>query len=158
MNLFVDMDGVLADFDTHHEAVFGFRSDKLLDNVDWKAVRDTPDFYLNIPPMPDLPLLWSFIEPFRPIILTGVPWSVKEAASNKQAWVDRHLPGTEIRCCLSKEKYLHAQTGDILIDDWDKYRHLWVEAGGRWITHISATNTIEALKQLMHIQAKERGK
>ena len=50
MPLFVDMDGVLADFDAHHEAVLGVRSDKQTDNVDWLRVRDIKDFYLNIPP------------------------------------------------------------------------------------------------------------
>jgi beta-phosphoglucomutase-like phosphatase (HAD superfamily) len=31
MQLFVDMDGVLADFDRHHETVFGARADTLTD-------------------------------------------------------------------------------------------------------------------------------
>lgn len=35
--LFVDMDGVLADFD-HHEIVVGYRSDKLPNNANWDAV------------------------------------------------------------------------------------------------------------------------
>jgi hypothetical protein len=38
-DLFVDMDGVLADFDAHHEAVFGVRPSKVTDNVHWAAVR-----------------------------------------------------------------------------------------------------------------------
>ena len=42
MQIFVDMDGVLADFDTGHEIVFGIRSDKLADNVDWPAVQAMP--------------------------------------------------------------------------------------------------------------------
>src|SRR5262245_38000386 len=33
------MDGVLADFDRHHEAIFGVRACKIADNVDWAAVR-----------------------------------------------------------------------------------------------------------------------
>jgi hypothetical protein len=36
MNLFVDMDGVLADFAQHHQAVFGWRPDEE-DEVDWAA-------------------------------------------------------------------------------------------------------------------------
>lgn len=149
MQLFVDMDGVLADFDAHHQAVFGFRSDKVLDNVDWKAVRRVAGFYEAIPPMTDMLELWEAVERHAPIVLTGVPASVDEAADNKRAWIRKHL-GThiEVRCCRSKEKCLHAAAGDILIDDWDKYRHLWIAKGGRWITHHSAEETIRELAML----------
>ncbi len=141
--IYVDMDGVLADFGAHHEAVFGFRSDKLLDNVDWEKVRTVKDFYLNIPPMADMPELWDFIGRHRPIVLTGVPSSVAEAPDNKRAWIAKHLgPNVPVVCCASKEKCLHAKPGDILIDDWEKYRAKWINAGGRWITHTSADNTI----------------
>lgn len=149
MQLFVDMDGVLADFDAHHETVFGVRADKLADNVDWKAVRAVKDFYLNIPPMADLPELWDFIGRFRPIVLTGVPRSVAEAPENKRAWVRKHLgDAVEVRCCASKEKCRHAKPGDILIDDWEKYRDLWIGAGGRWITHRSAEESITKLLEM----------
>ena len=39
-------------------------------------------------------------------------------------------------------------TGDVLIDDRAKYRHLWEEAGGIFIHHTSASSSIEALRQL----------
>lgn len=149
MQLFVDMDGVLADFDAHHEAVFGVRSCKLADNVDWKKVRTAANFYLNIPPMPDMAALWSHVERHNPIVLTGVPHSVEEASDNKRAWARKHLgAGVEVRCCRSSEKCLHAAPGDILIDDWEKYRHLWTAKGGRWITHSSAAETIRDLQSL----------
>lgn len=149
MQIFVDMDGVLADFDAHHEAVFGVRPDKVADNVDWSAVRAVEDFYLNIPPMDDLPMLWWALGKYSPIVLTGVPWSVAEAADNKRAWVRKHLGAhVQVRCCRSSEKCHHAVPGDILIDDWEKYKHLWINAGGRWITHRSAYETIRELVAL----------
>ena len=149
MQLYVDMDGVLADFDQHHETVFGVRSDKLADNVDWAAVRLVKDFYLNIPPMPDMTLLWSRIERYQPVVLTGVPSLIEEASENKRAWVRRHLGShVEVQCCQSKEKCLHAAPGDVLIDDWEKYRELWIAKGGIWITHRSAAETIAALDAL----------
>lgn len=149
MQLFVDMDGVLADFDSHHEDVFGIRPCKIADNVDWKAVRAIKDFYLNIPPMPDLDALWARIERYQPIVLTGVPSSVAEAPDNKKAWVRKNLGvHVEVRCCRSSEKCKHAAPGDVLIDDWEKYRQLWIDAGGHWITHTSAADTDLRLTEL----------
>ena len=148
MQIFVDLDGVLADFDSGYEKEFGTRPDKKADNVDWEAVRRTKDFYLNLPPMPDMHDLWEHVEPHKPIILTGVPKSVEEAPFNKRAWVTRHLgAAASVRTCLSKEKSLHCMVGDVLIDDWDKYRDLWVAKGGVWITHVSAKQSIAELNK-----------
>jgi|ERR1700733_1803646 hypothetical protein len=149
MQLFVDMDGVLADFDTGYEAAFGSRPDKQADNVDWAAVRGVAGFYLGLPPMPDMAELWAHIGRHRPIVLTGVPRSVDEAADNKRRWARQHLgPHVEVRCCRSQDKCLHAAPGDILIDDWEKYRRLWIAKGGRWVTHWTAAQTILALTEL----------
>jgi hypothetical protein len=38
--------------------------------------------------------------------------------------------------------------GDILVDDYLKYRHLWEEAGGVFIHHTSASNTLRQLAAL----------
>lgn len=148
MQVFVDMDGVLANFDAHYESVFGIRANKVADNVDWQKVRAVGDFYAGIPPMPDMRELWGFVSRLTPapIVLTGIPPAVEEAASNKRAWIARHLgEQVEVRCCRSRDKRLHCTPGDVLIDDWDKYRALWLAKGGRWITHTSARETISCL-------------
>jgi hypothetical protein len=149
MRLFVDMDGVLADFDAHHAAVFGHRPDKIADDVVWERVRAVPNFYFSLPPMPDMQELWDYVGGHDPVILTGVPSAVPEAADDKRAWARRYVgPHVEVRCCLSKEKSLHATPGDVLIDDWEKYRALWIAKGGRWITHRTAADTIEQLRRI----------
>lgn len=148
--LFIDMDGVLADFDAHHEAVFGFRSDKIADNVDWKKVAAVGNFYRDIPPMKDFDDLWAFVSPMKPIILTGVPSSVMDASWNKRQWVDRVIGKDQPMIpCRSKEKSKHCKPGDVLIDDWEKYRSLWVAAGGCWITHVSAAKSIALLQDYL---------
>lgn len=146
--VFVDMDGVLADFDTHYRNLFGVQPDKKVDNVDWKKVANTAGFYGNIPPMPDMWSLWEYVEDLtpKPIILTGIPSSVEEAASNKRTWVTKHLGNVQVICCPSKDKSLYAQPGDILIDDWERYKDRWIDKGGRWITHTSAKSTIAQLQ------------
>jgi hypothetical protein len=61
--LFVDLDGMLADFDSHYEAIFGERNQA--DNVDWAKARAVKDFYLDIPPMADMQVLWARIDEAR---------------------------------------------------------------------------------------------
>lgn len=148
--LYVDMDGVLADFDKHYEDVFGTRPNKVHDNVDWKAVRRVKDFYADIPPMWDMKVLWGYLERYKPTVLTGIPSSLmEEATRNKRAWIKRNLgPHVPVICCMSRNKAEYAEKGDILIDDWDKYKTLWEARGGRWITHTNAFNTIERLQEL----------
>ena len=142
------MDGVLADFDKHHETVFGYRPCKKSDNVDWKRVREERNFYFNIPPMEDMFVLWEYIERYDPVVLTGVPYSVEDAEDNKKGWVKKNLGShVGVICCPSRNKSLYCQQGDILIDDWEKYRDLWINRGGVWITHTSAEETINELEE-----------
>ena len=149
MTIFVDMDGVLFDFDSHYEAVFGVRASKVADNVDWKRVSAHPNFYATMPLMPDALELWRYVSRHSPTILTGVPASIEEAPGNKRAAIARHIsPHVPVICCRSREKFVHGKPGDVLIDDWTKYRGLWEGIGGIWITHSSARTTIKALREL----------
>ncbi len=148
--LYLDMDGVLADFDTGYRQRFGRQSDKLLDDVDWNAVRRTPGFYRDLPPMPDLDELWDGVKHLDPIILTGVPKSVDEALDNKREWVKRWLGSVPMVGCLSKDKCLHGKPGDVLIDDWEKHKDAWTAMGGHWITHISAKQSLADLQSYLN--------
>jgi hypothetical protein len=149
MQLFCDLDGVLADFDGHYEATFGVRLDKKGGNNHvWPNLSRSKDFYLGIPLMPDANMIWARIEHHRPIILTGIPrvTTVPEAADNKKEWVRRYISSeAKVICCMSYEKCLHAEPGDVLIDDRIKYKKRWEDAGGVWIAHISAVETVRVL-------------
>jgi hypothetical protein len=146
--VFVDMDGTLADFDSHYHACFGVWPNKLEDNVDWDLVRKRPHFYRDIPIFPETMKLWNRLKLYEPVILTGIPDSVPEAAENKMAWGRKHLPGAKVICCPAKEKYLHAAGGALLVDDWEKYMHLWTGAGGVWITYRGVPETLAKLTEM----------
>ena len=148
MQIYVDMDGVLADFDRHYLAIFGYTPTRP-GGVDWEAVRAHEGFYQTIPPMPDMEALWGRLWPYKPIVLTGVPEQVGEAGDNKRAWAQWHLPqDTKIICCPAKYKFRHCRPGDLLIDDYEKHQQKWLDAGGIWITHISAADTCARLDAL----------
>ncbi len=148
MQIYVDMDGVLADFDAHYLRIFGYTPTRP-GGTDWKAVRAHEGFYATMPPMPDLDVLWSRLYPHNPIILTGVPASIPEAEGNKLEWIVRNLPSMpEVICCQAKDKANHCLPGDLLIDDYEKHRLVWLDACGIWITHTSARNTCARLDEL----------
>lgn len=153
--LYVDMDGVLADFEQHYYDMFGIRIREHVGpgqhgDVDWDAVRETGDFFAEIPPMVDFPQLWQHVSRYDPIILTAIPYSIGNVAEQKQQWVSRHIgPHTQVIPVVgSRNKARYCRVGDVLIDDYTRYQHLWIEAGGRWITHVSAQESIDQLRQL----------
>ncbi len=149
--LFLDCDGVMADFDTYSEAeVFGFpprqAEERIGTEAFWKALESHEDFYNKLPLMPDAMELFLAVEHLNPIILTGLPLG-EWAESQKRKWGNRHFPTTTMICCLSKDKRDHMKSGDVLVDDFLKYRDLWEGAGGIFIHHTSAKASIEALKE-----------
>lgn len=150
--VFLDCDGVLADFDAGAAELFGSTSreaeKKLGTPGFWNRIRrHKPGFYEHLPLMRDAESLFRAVEHLQPIILTGVPignW----AKPQKEAWAAKHFPKTQMITTMARHKSKHAKPGDILIDDNDKYRSLWEDAGGIFIHHTSAEDTLKKLAEL----------
>jgi hypothetical protein len=147
--IYLDCDGVLADFDKGAAEVFGmppalYEKRRGLAAF-WKALATTPDFFANLDPLPDARELYEAVAHLDPIILTGLPrgnW----AEPQKRRWAKRHFPGVEVITTSAALKREHCHPGDFLIDDRPKYRHLWEQAGGVFILHTSAASSIAALR------------
>jgi hypothetical protein len=147
--LYLDCDGVLADFDQGATAVLGlhpraFQKRYWLAQF-WQKLASAPDFFFGLPLMPDAMQLFDAVRSLDPIILTGLPrgdW----AGEQKVRWAAQHFPGTRIITTMARDKRDHANKGDVLVDDQIRHRHLWEEAGGVFVHHTNAAETIEALK------------
>jgi 5'(3')-deoxyribonucleotidase len=153
--LFLDMDGVLADFDASYIKLFGALPMRQVGQKDppgmWEKIRANRWFYRELPLMPDAMVLWNSVEHLNPIVLTGVPaFQVPEAEAQKREWLAEKF-GQEVRiiCCKSQDKRLHGKPGDVLVDDWSKYRHLWEAMGGVFVLHTSARESVAQLKWLL---------
>ena len=150
--IFLDCDGVLADFDTAARDLFGRDSreaEELLGTDEfWNRIVACGDFYRKLTPLPDAGKLYRAIAHYKPIILTGCPkggWSEQQ----KVEWAAEHFPNVRMITCMSKEKYLHIQNpGDVLVDDYLRYKDLWESAGGIFVHHQSANASIERLAEL----------
>lgn len=154
--IFCDLDGVMADFDKGVKQVTGKAPHEQPLGHMWKALARHGDFYYSLDFMPDANQLWSFIKPHNPIILSGLPMG-KWAPGQKKRWVGDNL-GWDIPVVLGwardkpqdAMKYLGAQSleGCILVDDRKKALGPWEAAGGTFVLHTSAANSIRRLKEL----------
>lgn len=148
MTLYLDLDGVLADFEGHFLALFGKRPRELPLKEMWRLASGERGFFETMPKMPDADLLWSYCLPFRPQILTGLPrgdW----AEVQKRRWVRAHLGDhVPVTTCMARDKCAYAAPGDVLVDDTTKYAHLWEAQGGIFVRHTSAVESIRALRDL----------
>lgn len=150
--LFLDCDGVLADFDVAARELFGRDSreaeDVLGSKEFWNRIRYSRGFYRHLPLMPDALELYNGVAHLNPIILTGCPYG-GWAEQQKLEWAAHHFPDVRMITCRSKDKFLHMKhRGDILVDDYLRYQHLWEEAGGMFVHHRTAGETLQRLSEL----------
>lgn len=152
MQLYLDCDGVLADFDRGATAVLGMPP-RLYEKrrgigAFWAALAKHPDFYGTLPLMPDAMALFEAVRHLDPIILTGLPRG-KWAAPQKVRWAAEHFPGTRILTVMAVDKRNHCGSGDILVDDQLRHAHLWEGAGGIFVHHRDAQTTIATLREII---------
>ncbi|MFN3389321.1 MAG: hypothetical protein ACK40O_10345 [Allosphingosinicella sp.] len=147
--LYLDCDGVLADFDKGAAAILGMHPRAFEKRFGlgkfWQKLATAPDFYFGLPLLPDANRLFEAVKHLDPIILTGLPrgnW----AADQKVRWAAKHFPGTRIITTMAKDKRNHAKEGDVLVDDQMRHAHLWEEIGGVFIHHKDVDATLEQLE------------
>lgn len=157
--IFIDMDGVLADFirgvempqylgepltnDDAGHTTYDIRKEELTNKR----------LFANLPPMVDMYDLLAYVRH------CDVPWEILTAAGevnrelvvfDKNEWIKRYVdPTVPVTCTFTgTQKAAYAYEGSVLIDDRQKNIDAWENAGGIGIVHTSAKNTITTLKDL----------
>ena len=156
--LYLDCDGVLADFEKGAAAILGMhpRAFEKRHGIGrfWAKLATAPDFYFSLPLLPDAMRLYEAVRHLDPIILTGLPrgnW----AADQKVRWAAQHFPGVRIITTMARDKRDHAKQGDVLVDDQLKHAHLWEEAGGIFIHHKGVDETLARLAGYFELRDPE---
>jgi hypothetical protein len=151
MHLFLDLDGVLADFDVAAAQLFGMHPRTYEDthgsHLFWSTINNHGSFFLDLPKMEHCDYLFNSVKYLRPTILTGCPFG-GWAEPQKIEWVAKHLgEDVPVITCKSIDKSMHMLTSsDVIIDDWPKYQSIWEDKGGTFILY--ENNPIDVLLRL----------
>jgi hypothetical protein len=149
--LFLDCDGVLADFDAGATALLGMSPAKFEARHGrrefWKRLTKAPDFYGTLPEMADARVLYDAVAHLKPTILTGLPLG-NWAAPQKVRWAAGHFPGVPIITCMARDKHRHMAAGDVLVDDRENHRAAYEAAGVVFVHHRNARDSLKQLSEL----------
>jgi 5'(3')-deoxyribonucleotidase len=147
-HLFLDMDGVQADFFGAWAALHSVRSYKEIADPEASIVKlanTGPDrvytFFRNLHPLPGGQHLIQWIRSNEiPCTVLSAPLRIQGPASvrGKKDWLDEHFPGASANAIFTSGKHKYAMANgraNVLVDDFGKYLFSWEEAGGCAIKH-----------------------
>ncbi len=160
MKIYLDMDGVLADF---NGGVEKYCSIPLIDQSVrtgqqtkelWKAVQQVDHFYDRLEMLPGALELFELAyqtEGCECELLTGIPLptgKLKTAAEDKAAWAHRLLaPDLKVNAVFRREKIKFCTGRDcILVDDLASSIEAWNQAGGIGILYRNPQQAYRDLK------------
>ena len=149
--LFLDADGVLADFDAGAQQLLGMKPKAFIAKYGrgafWRRLANAKNFYGSLPQMPDARRLFDAVKHLDPTILTGLPLG-KWAAPQKVEWAAEHFPGVPIITCMAADKHKHMHPGDVLVDDREKHRAAYEAAGVVFVHHKNADDSLRPLANI----------
>lgn len=159
--IYLDMDGVVADFDKRFEDLSGLLPDDFISKNGKNAFWDLIDekhkvgFWVGIPPMENAKQLVDFVSQYNYVMLTA-PSTKKQSRLGKNLWIRNHTgdifptkPRVIFKAAKEKHKVKPQLTDlDILIDDKASTIDNWNASGGTGILYKSAPQVISQLKKL----------
>ena len=157
--VYVDMDGVLCDFNKRFKELYGVtpqgaESRHRFGNYFARFIQSGE--FATLEKMPDTDDLLAYLKtievPIEILSSTARPSSNAQISLQKQKWLDKHkityhanfVPGKAL-----KAKY--ADENSIIIDDTESVIDDWKKAGGTGILHKDALTTIAILSTLLSV-------
>ena len=164
--VYVDMDGVLADFFGEWQKLIGSDWRKVKDiEPALQKIRDKDNFWLDLPLLPQAKNLLGVIKKVKgsyTILSSPLP-NDPNSEPHKREWIKNNLdffPPENVIITHDKPKYAVNSDGtpNILIDDFGKNIASWEAAGGEGFKHKDHKfeRTAKAIKQHMQEPVEER--
>ena len=166
--VYVDMDGVLADFFGEWQKLIGSDWRKVKDiEPALQKIRDKDNFWLDLPLLPQAKNLLGVIKKVKgsyTILSSPLP-NDPNSEPHKREWIKKNLsffPPENVIITHDKPKYATNSDGtpNILIDDFGKNIASWEAAGGEGFKHKDHKfeRTAKAIKQHMTEPVAEEDK
>ena len=163
--VYVDMDGVLADFFGEWQKLIGSDWRKVKDiEPALQKIRDKDNFWLDLPLLPQAKNLLGIIKKVKgsyTILSSPLP-NDPNSEPHKREWIKKNLdffPPENVIITHDKPKYATNSDGtpNILIDDFGKNIASWEAAGGEGFKHKDHKfeRTAKAIKQHMSEPVEE---
>lgn len=142
--VYIDMDGVLADFFGEWSKIAGVSNYRDIDNPEEKIhlIKQHPKFWISLPPLSNAGKLLGFVKKnFGRYKICSSPLAGDpNSEPQKREWVKKHLsffPPDEVILTHNKAAYATQADGtaNILIDDYGKNIAAWSAAGGIAVKH-----------------------
>lgn len=152
--IYCDMDGVLTNFEARFEHFSGMHP-KIYENTYgtpafWELidVKVGIKFWSQMDWMPQGKMLWDFIAPHRPQLLTS-PSRDNNSRLGKNLWVKENFEvPPKVIFAYSKDKQRYASPTSILIDDKKSNIREWIAAGGIGI-RLKDGDSLSAIQKLI---------
>jgi len=166
-HLFLDMDGVQADFFGRLAEEHGVQSYKQIPHPE-QAINELANssaervynFFRELQPLPGGIRLINWLKTNKiPFTVLSAPLRGPYASDSikaKKEWLDQYNPGTSDSAIFTSAKYKHAKDGgrsNVLVDDFGKYLNAWDSAGGIAIKHEDG-NTEKTISDLEKVYEK----
>jgi hypothetical protein len=157
LQVFLDLDGVFADFDARVKRLCGKHPNQLDRPRLWKIINSDARFFAELELIEGCLLLWEATKDLEPIFLTGAP-SSKIFQQQKREWVSRIFgPEFMVHVVPKRRKREFSGPHKVLIDDTPENIEQWIEAGGIGILHKGDhESTVHALQQLLALYREEQ--
>jgi 5'(3')-deoxyribonucleotidase len=162
--IYLDMDGVVADFDSKVEEITGIKREPYTRYPDeeWNKILQHPRFYRDLPLCANAKHLVTLVlhiahhknmdVKFLSALPKGndFPW----APYDKIIWAQTHFPNIPVWLGpYSQDKQLRSKKGEVLIDDRTINIDQWNKKGGFGILHRGDVDaTINTLKEFLNEQ------
>lgn len=156
LQVFLDLDGVFADFDARVKRLTGKHPNQLDRPRLWKMINSDKRFFAELELIEGCLLLWEATRDLEPVFLTGAP-SSRAFQEQKREWVSRIFgPEFTVHVVPKRRKPEFSGPHKVLIDDTPENIERWIAAGGHGILHTGDhASTVQALQRLLELYRSE---